>query len=78
MRGLREMFNINYFLCSQTNPHIVPALNIKKHVPRTLADLAESEFKHRCALDPTTVLNTLRSNCGLASILPSGQIPLWR
>ncbi len=50
MRGLREMFNINYFLCSQTNPHIVPALNIKKHVNRTMADLVESEFKHRCGL----------------------------
>ena len=36
-------------LCSQTNPHIVPALNIKRHVPRTIADLVESEFKHRSA-----------------------------
>ncbi len=34
-------------MCSQTNPHIVPALNIKRHVPRTIADLVESEFKHR-------------------------------
>ena len=36
-------------VCSQTNPHIVPALNIKRHVPRTVADLVESEFKHRSA-----------------------------
>ena len=49
MRGLAEMFNVNYFICSQTNPHIVPALNIKRHLNRTFADLLEGEFKHRCA-----------------------------
>lgn len=50
MRGLAEMFNVNYFICSQTNPHIVPALNIKRHLNRTFADLMEHEFKHRCVL----------------------------
>lgn len=49
MRGLAEMFNVNYFICSQTNPHIIPALNIKRHLNRTFADMAEQEFKHRCA-----------------------------
>ena len=49
MRCLSEMFNVNYFLVSQTNPHIVPALNLKKRVPRKLGDLLESEWKHRRA-----------------------------
>ena len=49
MRGLAELFNVNYFICSQTNPHIVPALNIKRHLNRTFSDLMEHEFKHRCA-----------------------------
>ncbi len=60
MRGLAEMFNVNYFICSQTNPHIVPALNIKRHLNRTFADLLEHEFKHRCVMscynDGTTAL----------------------
>jgi predicted acylesterase/phospholipase RssA len=52
MRGLAEMFNVNYFICSQTNPHIIPALNIKRHLNRTFADMLEQEFKHRCARAP--------------------------
>ncbi|KAK9821995.1 hypothetical protein WJX81_006133 [Elliptochloris bilobata] len=48
MRCLSEMFNVNYFLVSQTNPHIVPALNLKKRVNRKLGNLLESEWKHRC------------------------------
>lgn len=47
MRSLSEMFNVNYFLVSQTNPHIVPALNLKKRVNRTLGDVVETEWKHR-------------------------------
>ena len=47
MRSLSEMFNVNYFLVSQTNPHIVPALNLKKRVNRTLGNVVETEWKHR-------------------------------
>ena len=49
MRSLGEMFNVNYFLVSQTNPHIVPALNLKKRFNRKLGNLLEAEWKHRCA-----------------------------
>ena len=49
MRCLSEMFNVNYFLVSQTNPHIVPALNLKKRVNRKLGNLLETEWKHRHA-----------------------------
>lgn len=49
MRSLSEMFNVNYFLVSQTNPHIVPALNLKKRVNRTLGNVVETEWKHRQA-----------------------------
>ena len=47
--SLSEMFNVNYFLVCQTNPHIVPALNLKKRVNRKLGNLLEAEWKHRCA-----------------------------
>ena len=30
MKELSELFNVNYFLVSQTNPHIVPILRAKK------------------------------------------------
>lgn len=48
MRSLSEMFNVNYFLVSQTNPHIVPALNLKKRVNRKFGNILEAEWKHRC------------------------------
>ena len=47
MRTLSEMFNVNYFLVSQTNPHIVPALNMKRRFNRKLGNLLETEWKHR-------------------------------
>lgn len=47
MRTLSEMFNVNYFMVSQTNPHIVPALNLKRRVNRQLGNLLEAEWKHR-------------------------------
>lgn len=49
MRSLSEMFNVNYFLVSQTNPHIVPVLNLKKRVNRKLGNILEAEWKHRSA-----------------------------
>ena len=49
MRSLSETFNVNYFLVSQTNPHIVPALNLKKRFNRKLGNLVEAEWKHRWA-----------------------------
>ena len=48
MRSLSETFNVNYFLVSQTNPHIVPLMNLKKRVPRKLGNFVETEWKHRC------------------------------
>lgn len=48
MRGLSEQFNVNYYIVSQTNPHIVPLMSFRKRLPRTLYVLLESEFKHRC------------------------------
>ena len=48
MRGLSEMFNVNYFLVSQCNPYLLPIIAAKKAAPRTLGALAEQEFKHRC------------------------------
>ena len=54
MDNLRQLFNCNYFIVSQTNPHIVPLLRVKRWFTScgsTLALLAyfvESEWKHRC------------------------------
>ena len=53
MRTLSEMFNVNYFLVSQTNPHIVPALNMKRRFNRKLGNLLEAEWKHRSSLGLT-------------------------
>ncbi|KAI8105434.1 hypothetical protein M9434_000020 [Picochlorum sp. BPE23] len=48
MRGLSEMFNVNYFLVSQCNPYLLPIIAAKESVPRTIGVLIEQEFKHRC------------------------------
>lgn len=45
---LSEMFNCNHFIVSQTNPHIVPLLNLKKSLSRRWANLLELELRHRC------------------------------
>ncbi|KAF0910970.1 hypothetical protein E2562_005360 [Oryza meyeriana var. granulata] len=55
MMQLKELFNVNHFIVSQTNPHISPLLRLKEIV-RTyggrfagkLARLAEMEVKYRC------------------------------
>uniref|UniRef100_A0A0D9W0K8 PNPLA domain-containing protein n=1 Tax=Leersia perrieri TaxID=77586 RepID=A0A0D9W0K8_9ORYZ len=55
MMQLKELFNVNHFIVSQTNPHISPLLRLKDIV-RTyggrfagkLARLAEMEVKYRC------------------------------
>jgi TAG lipase/steryl ester hydrolase/phospholipase A2/LPA acyltransferase len=44
---LSEMFNCNHFIVSQTNPHIVPLLNLKKTLSRRWANLLELELRHR-------------------------------
>eukprot|EP00884_Botryococcus_braunii_P020442 jgi/Botrbrau1/7081/Bobra.0165s0103.1 len=49
MKVLGEMFGVNYFLVSQTNPHIIPFMNFKKNwMPKKLGNLVETEWKHRC------------------------------
>lgn len=40
------MFSVNHFIVSQTNPHVVPFLNLKRRLG-TAGAVAESEFKHR-------------------------------
>ncbi|CAA0837430.1 Triacylglycerol lipase SDP1 [Striga hermonthica] len=41
---LKELFNVNHFIVSQSNPYITPLLKIKEIIAR----LAEMEVKHRC------------------------------
>eukprot|EP00227_Mantoniella_beaufortii_P009028 CAMPEP_0197581708 /NCGR_PEP_ID=MMETSP1326-20131121/5135_1 /TAXON_ID=1155430 /ORGANISM="Genus nov. species nov., Strain RCC2288" /LENGTH=758 /DNA_ID=CAMNT_0043145655 /DNA_START=507 /DNA_END=2779 /DNA_ORIENTATION=- len=54
MQALTELFNVNYFIVSQTNPHIVPILRVKRWFASQgpacamLAGFLESEWKHRC------------------------------
>ena len=54
MDSLRELFNCNYFIVSQSNPHIVPLLRIKRWFTthggalKLWAYFIESEWKHRC------------------------------
>ena len=47
MRGLGEMFNVNYFLASQANPWLVPVLAAQHKLPLSLQKLLEWELKHR-------------------------------
>ena len=47
MRGLSEMFGVNHFIVSQTTPHIVPFLNLKRALG-VAGQLGEAEIKHRC------------------------------
>jgi len=53
IKGLRELFNVNYFIVSQTIPYITTILQMKKTVCSSgglylkLADAWELEFKHR-------------------------------
>ena len=71
MRSLSETFNVNYFLVSQTNPHIVPLMNLKKRVPRKLGNFVETEWKHRWAC-------CVRAHCGLSLMSPQSHTPLTR
>ena len=48
LKTMCEMFNVNYFIVSQVNPHISPILYLKKSVNKRVINLFESEFKHRC------------------------------
>ncbi|XP_051138868.1 triacylglycerol lipase SDP1-like [Andrographis paniculata] len=55
MAQLKELFNVNHFIVSQANPHIVPLLRLKEIVrayggnfAAKLAQLTEMEVKHRC------------------------------
>lgn len=48
MRGLSEMFNVNYFVVSQCNPYLLPVIAAKEALPRPWGSLLEMEFKHRC------------------------------
>ncbi|XP_076958248.1 triacylglycerol lipase SDP1-like [Bidens hawaiensis] len=55
MIQLKELFNVNHFIVSQANPHIVPLLRFKEFVrayggnfAAKLAHLVEMEVKHRC------------------------------
>ena len=47
VQALAEMFNCNHFMVSQTNPHIVPWMYIKKTFNRRWGNVFEAEMKHR-------------------------------
>ncbi len=39
---------MNSFIVSQCNPYLLPLVGFKRWLPRKLAVLWETEFKHRC------------------------------
>lgn len=45
---LRELFNCNYFIVSQCNPHLLPLLNLKPILGSNIVKLIEYEIKYRC------------------------------
>lgn len=40
------MFNVNHFIVSQTNPHLVPLMSLRKVVPAPVFNLVQAEVKH--------------------------------
>jgi TAG lipase/steryl ester hydrolase/phospholipase A2/LPA acyltransferase len=46
--SLTEMFNCNYYIVSQCNPHVISILNIRKMISSNVGQILEAEFKHRC------------------------------
>ncbi len=47
-QALGELFNCNHTIVGQTNPHIVPLVNIKNKLPKKWGNILEAELKHRC------------------------------
>jgi len=85
MRGLSEMFNVNYFLVSQCNPYLVPVLAVLHLFPRWMQRLGEWELKHRMgqalAIWPhSRLLKLLCQPWGgdLNFVLPVSAFPLLR
>ena len=48
-RQLAEMFNVNHFIVSQTNPHLVPLMTLKTLVPGPVFNMVKAEVKHAFA-----------------------------
>lgn len=48
-RQLAEMFNVNHFIVSQTNPHLVPLMTLKNVVPGPIFNMVQAEVKHAFA-----------------------------
>ncbi|KAI3428163.1 hypothetical protein D9Q98_006545 [Chlorella vulgaris] len=48
MRGLSQLFGVNFFIASQSNPWLIGVVALKNLIPTALGRLLESEFKHRC------------------------------
>lgn len=40
------MFNVNHFIVSQTNPHLVPLMSLRKVVPAPVFNVMQAEVKH--------------------------------
>lgn len=45
---LSELFNCNFVMVSQCNPHLAPLLHIKRLVGNTMGGIIEMEMKNRC------------------------------
>jgi TAG lipase / steryl ester hydrolase / phospholipase A2 / LPA acyltransferase len=40
------MFNVNHFIVSQTNPHLVPLMTLRRVVPSPIFNIIQTEVKH--------------------------------
>ena len=49
MKGLSQMFNVNHYLVSQTNPHVAPVLHLKQRANHKLVQIVETEWQLRSA-----------------------------
>lgn len=60
-RRLSELYNVNHFIVSQTNPHVIPFISDhrqKKSMARNVARLVGKEVQYRCkqALEITSMM----------------------
>lgn len=53
------MFNVNHFIVSQTNPHLVPLMTLKKVVPGAIFNMVQAEVKHAFAQVKRTLQTSL-------------------
>ncbi|MGK0290517.1 MAG: TAG lipase/steryl ester hydrolase/phospholipase A2/LPA acyltransferase [bacterium] len=65
LKRLSELYNVNHFIVSQTNPHVIPFMSHykkKKGIGSIVSKLVKSEIQHRSSQMIDLVLDNVDSN----------------